>query len=238
LFKAAAKVVGKYGYAEASISRITARAKVAQGTFYNYFTSRQDLFDQLLPYVGRDLLDHVKAELAGCTTEPAREERRLRAYFSFLQRNPEFYRILNEAEIFAPKAHEAHFRLIGDGYVRDLKRDWARGDLPGFEEREIEVLAYILMAARSYLSLRFAEGGRSRKPVPEWVIRAYLKFVSHGLFSAPDREYDPALGTDGRPLLDLCGEAPGGAASNGSAGRTIAKRNRPAKLRAAATDAQ
>ena len=49
LFDAAAKIVGKHGYEGASIARITSRAKVAQGTFYNYFTTRQDLLDQLLP---------------------------------------------------------------------------------------------------------------------------------------------------------------------------------------------
>jgi hypothetical protein len=52
LFEAAAEVVGKYGYVGASISRITAKAKVAQGTFYNYFESRQHLLDQLLPVLG------------------------------------------------------------------------------------------------------------------------------------------------------------------------------------------
>lgn len=229
LLKAAAEVVGRYGYAGASISRITARAKVAQGTFYNYFSSRQDLFDQLLPHVGRNLLDHVKAELAGCTTEPEREERRLRAYFSFLYQNPEFYRILNEAEIFAPDAHRAHFELVAGGYIRDLQRDRERGDLPGFDAHEIEVLAFILMAARSYLSLRYAEAGRSREPVPEWVIQTYLKFVRHGLFSMSGARNGPGAGS-GRVVIREPRPQPLAATEpNGSAGRRIARRSRPAK---------
>ena len=40
-------IVGELGYAGASVALITARADVAQGTFYNYFESRQDLLDQL-----------------------------------------------------------------------------------------------------------------------------------------------------------------------------------------------
>ena len=46
LFAAAALVVGEYGYEETSITRITEKAGVAIGTFYNYFETRQELFDQ------------------------------------------------------------------------------------------------------------------------------------------------------------------------------------------------
>ncbi|MFH5926334.1 helix-turn-helix domain-containing protein [Roseomonas xinghualingensis] len=52
LFDAAARVAGEFGYAEASIARSTEAAGVAQGTFYNYFASRQDFLDQLLPARG------------------------------------------------------------------------------------------------------------------------------------------------------------------------------------------
>ena len=43
--EAATKIVGKYGYAEASVARITDEAGVAQGTFYNHFENRQELLD-------------------------------------------------------------------------------------------------------------------------------------------------------------------------------------------------
>ena len=60
LFHAAAEVVGEVGYGDALVSRITARANVAQGTFYNYFASRQDLFDQLLPSLGSSMLEFIQ----------------------------------------------------------------------------------------------------------------------------------------------------------------------------------
>ena len=45
IFDAATRIVGKYGYAEASVARITEEAGVAQGTFYNHFENRQELLD-------------------------------------------------------------------------------------------------------------------------------------------------------------------------------------------------
>jgi AcrR family transcriptional regulator len=66
LLQAAAEVVGEVGYADASISSITQRCGIAQGTFYNYFKSRQDLFDQLLPDVGSGMREPVREwELKG-----------------------------------------------------------------------------------------------------------------------------------------------------------------------------
>ena len=56
LFDAAAKVVGRLGYAEASVARITELAEVAQGTFYNHFENRQELLDQLLPTIGLQMV--------------------------------------------------------------------------------------------------------------------------------------------------------------------------------------
>jgi len=178
-------VVGKYGYAGASISRITARAKVAQGTFYNYFESRQDLLDQLLPALGRQMLAYIAAEVGTCTNEREREERRFRAFFQYLTETPEFYRILNEAELFAPKGHREHLKNIASNYKRALERALAKGELPGYAPDELEAVVFILMAARSYLSLRYAYWDGKVKQAPDVMLRAYAKFVNHGLFSGP-----------------------------------------------------
>src|ERR1700680_5020644 len=60
IFDAATKIVGKFGYAEASVARITEEAGVAQGTFYNHFENRQQLLDQLLPKIGQDMVRFIR----------------------------------------------------------------------------------------------------------------------------------------------------------------------------------
>ena len=60
IFDAATRVVGKFGYAEASVARITEQAGVAQGTFYNHFENRQELLDQLLPKIGMDMVRFIR----------------------------------------------------------------------------------------------------------------------------------------------------------------------------------
>lgn len=180
LFQAAAEVVGEYGYIDASITRITQRANLAQGTFYNYFASRQDIFDELLPVLGAKMLVHIRQQVSGARSFLEREERSFRAFFGFLKRMPYFLRILNEAEIFAPKAHRQHFRNITDGYMRFLRKARATGEIADLSDEEMEALAYILIAARGYLALRYMTADRGGD-LPEVAVHAYMQLVSGGI---------------------------------------------------------
>ena len=181
LLHAASEIVGEHGYVDASISRITERAGVAQGTFYSYFENRQDLFDQLLPRLGAEMLAFIKERTRGVVDASEREWKGFMAFFDFIVQNPDFLRILNEAEQLAPKGHEAHFQLVVAGYLASLQRDWARGEYPGYEERELEVIVYMLLSARSYLALRYAKDKEGIKPIPNWITDTYIKFITYGL---------------------------------------------------------
>src|SRR5436305_12989430 len=66
IFDAATRIVGKYGYAEASVARITEEAGVAQGTFYNHFESREALLDRLLHKVGIDMVRCIRERTVRC----------------------------------------------------------------------------------------------------------------------------------------------------------------------------
>jgi AcrR family transcriptional regulator len=182
LLEAAEIVVGKNGYADASIARITKIAGVAGGTFYLYFPSRQALFDQLLPTLGARLAEFIRASTDADATGLQYDRQRIIAYFEFCRLNPGFLRIYHEAAIFAPRAYRKHFQLLADGYRETIGLSQKRGELPHFDESEIEALIHILMGARSYLSLLH---GSSRKGHPaSALIEVYLKVVESGVFGA------------------------------------------------------
>jgi AcrR family transcriptional regulator len=183
IFDAATKVVGKYGYAEASVARITEEAGVAQGTFYNHFENRQELLDQLLPKIGTDMVRFIRARTG--TAQTAREEiERFTAFFDFIHEIPEFLRILNEAEFFAPIGYQKHFDNISTAYVRILKRARLAGTISDFSDEEFEAIVQMLMGARGYLSRRYSYSGGTVAAVPDHVISAYQKLITRGLFKA------------------------------------------------------
>ncbi|HZC96778.1 MAG TPA: TetR/AcrR family transcriptional regulator, partial [Bradyrhizobium sp.] len=155
IFDAATKIVGKFGYAEASVARITEEAGVAQGTFYNHFENRQQLLDQLLPKIGIDMVRFIRERTE--TAQAARQEiERFSAFFDFIREVPEFLRILNEAEYFAPIGYQKHVDNISSAYVRILQRARQAGAIENFSDDEFEAIVYMLMGARGYLSRRYS----------------------------------------------------------------------------------
>jgi AcrR family transcriptional regulator len=181
IFEAATKVVGKYGYAEASVARITEQAGVAQGTFYNHFINRQELLDQLLPKIGIDMVRFIRDRTG--TGHAARQEiERFAAFFDFIREVPEFLRILNEAEFFAPAGYAKHLDNVASAYIRILQRAREAGSIVDYSDEEFEAVVHMLMGARGYLSLRYsyAEDG-GVVDVPDHVRTAYEKLITRGL---------------------------------------------------------
>jgi AcrR family transcriptional regulator len=185
IFDAATKMVGKYGYAEASVARITEEAGVAQGTFYNHFQSRQELLDQLLPKIGIDMVHFIR-ERTGTAHAARQEIERFSAFFEFIREVPEFLRILNEAEYFAPIGYQKHLDNIATAYVRILRRARLAGAIVDFSDEEFEAIVHMFMGARGYLSRRYSYAGGKVTAVPDHVISAYQKLVTRGLFT-PDK---------------------------------------------------
>lgn len=181
MFDAAAKVIDQHGYAGASISRVTETAGIAQGTFYLYFQSRQELFDELLPYIGMKMLDFIRERVRGSKDVYEMEERGFRAFFEYMNANKGFIRILNEAETNAPKAHRTHFKILTDRYVKALERWRREGMIKNFDHEELVTIAYIMMSARSYLYMRYVKMDGKRKQMPEKVVQTYMRLVKSGL---------------------------------------------------------
>jgi len=188
LFDAAARIVGQYGYAEASVARITEQAGVAQGTFYNHFENRQELLDQLLPRIGQDMVRFIR-ERTGTAHAARQEIERFSAFFDFIREVPEFLRILNEAEFFAPSGYQKHLDNMSTAYVRILRRARQAGAIDDFSDEEFEAIVHMFMGARGYLSRRYSFQDGALTTVPDQVISAYRKLITRGLF-APHREDD------------------------------------------------
>lgn len=206
LLRAAGKVVGEVGYADASIALITSKAGLAQGTFYNYFESRQDILDQLLPALGEQMRQYVRSQARKGRDFSEREELAFRAFFSFLKESPHFFRILNEAESLAPNAHHTHIEAVARGYMDFLDHAHADGEFPGFEPKELEVVVFMLMAARSYLPMRYANGAEGQTEIPDWVVKAYMKFIKYGLMGQPPAK--PADASQARITKETASPAP------------------------------
>ena len=126
---------------------------------------------------------HPPRERTG-TAQAARQEiERFSAFFDFIREVPEFLRILNEAEYFAPIGYQKHLDNIATSYVRILRRARQAGAIVDYSDEEFEAIVHMLMGARGYLSRRYSYVGGNVTAAPEHVISAYRKLVTRGLFT-------------------------------------------------------
>lgn len=177
ILNAAAVVVGEHGYAKATTKRIATEAGISEGMIYLYFDSRQAILDQLLPHSGKAMLSFIRRQVAGSKDVFELEERGFRAFFEFSAHNKGFFRILNEAEVSAPTAHEEHFRMLVDGYMRSFEQGVEQGSIKNLSREELEVIIYMLMASRTYLHIRFMDTLAAGKEIPEYVVQTYMRIV-------------------------------------------------------------
>ena len=147
------------------------------------------MLDQLLPKIGVDMVHFIR-ERTGSTDAARQEIERFSAFFEFIREVPEFLRILNEAEFFAPSGYQKHLDNISTAYVRILRRARLAGAIVDFSDEEFEAVVHMFMGARGYLSRRYSYANGAVTAVPEHVISAYRKLVTRGLFT-PDKGNGP-----------------------------------------------
>lgn len=65
LLDVAFDLMQEVGYDAMSVETVTSRAKVAKGTFYHYFASKDELLYELLQRFGQGLTDHLSQAVSG-----------------------------------------------------------------------------------------------------------------------------------------------------------------------------
>jgi len=168
LLESAEQVFAELGYHDASIVKITEAAGVAQGTFYLYFSSKKEIFDELV----RDLNVRVRHAMAeGAAKGATRVEAEVlgfQAFFRFTAEHTALYRIIRQAEFVSPEMLRYHYDKIAEGYVAALAQAMERGEA---ETVDPEVLAYALMGIGEHIGMRWILWGE-RKELPADVARA------------------------------------------------------------------
>ncbi|WP_265587514.1 TetR/AcrR family transcriptional regulator [Sphingomicrobium arenosum] len=167
---------GRVGFADTSIVSITGRAKVALGTFYTYFDSKEEVFAALVEDMSARVAQAVGPAIAEVDAALPREEAALAAFLRFAREQAEVYRIIDEAEFVDPAGFERHYRTTA---ARMRDRLDASPDLAAPDsDLDAEVRAWALMGMNVFLGLRFAVWGDED---PAEVAAAANRLLAKGL---------------------------------------------------------
>ena len=172
LLEAAESVFAEHGYHEASVVKITEAAGVGQGTFYLYFSSKQDVFDELVRDLNRRVRRAMKEASSKGKTRLEAEILGFRAYFHFTAEHPALYRIIRQAEFVSPEMLRYHYDRLSSGYVAALREAVARGEIAKLDP---EVAAWAFMGMGELIGMRWMlwEEGE----MPERVLREIGRII-------------------------------------------------------------
>ncbi len=152
ILDAAAVEFGTRGFHETSIVGITSRAGVALGSFYTYFSSKDELFRALV----RDMSTQVgivgAAASQGATSVLDGERAVLASFIGFAREHRELYRIIDESEFVDPASYRAHYEGAASRIGARLMQGAAKGEL---RDGIGEVEAWAIMGMNVFLGLRY-----------------------------------------------------------------------------------
>lgn len=178
ILEAAEQVFSRLGYHEASIVKITEAAGVAQGTFYLYFSGKQQVFDELVEDLNRRVR-HAMSEASSHGTDRIESERLgFAAFFRFTAEHPALYRLIRQAEFVSPAALRLHYTRIVEGYTAGLDRARSNGEIA---ELDTTVAAWALMGIGELVGMRYVLWDEDNDALPEHVFDEVMALIRRAL---------------------------------------------------------
>lgn len=152
LIEAAEKEFGERGYHVASVSSITTRASVGQGTFYLYFRSKEEIFSTVVREIGHELRRRmaVAVSAAGGLKEAAQAG--VGAFLEFAQQHQGLFRIIQESQFVDEPTYREYYHHLEQGYRAGLMEAQRRGHVSA---GDAEVRAWAVIGITHFLGLRY-----------------------------------------------------------------------------------
>lgn len=152
ILDAAEREIGSRGFADSSVSSITQEAKVAQGTFYVYFRTKEDVLRELVLRMGRRLRRALTLATSGLDNRLEIERRGIHAFFACVRENPNLYRVVAESQFVDEAAYRKYYFDFAESYRLALDAAVAAGQIsPGDSEARAWALMGVCdMAGRRY----------------------------------------------------------------------------------------
>src|SRR5437762_3087013 len=129
IIEAAAALFTKLGYSECEMQRVATKLKIAKGTIYLYFTSKEELFSACVDWEMQQMGAAVNQAVAGVTDPFERISRAFLAYLTFFDEHPDYVELLiQERAIFRGRKRPAYFnyRDANRGPWREMYADLVR----------------------------------------------------------------------------------------------------------------
>lgn len=177
ILDAAEEVFGELSYDRASISEITRRAGVAQGTFYNYFPDKKAAFVELVHNLNHDLRVAIRSAITDLDQRIDMERVGFQTFFDYMGQHTALNRIVRESEFVAPETYQWHYQTFATGYIEGLEEAQGQGQIT--RDMTAETMAWLLLGIAEFLGSHWVVWGG--QPPPPDVFEDIMRFITRAL---------------------------------------------------------
>ncbi|MBI3659825.1 TetR/AcrR family transcriptional regulator [Candidatus Acetothermia bacterium] len=190
LLRSAERAFSRHGYHRTSIAHICRLSRVANGTFYQYFSSKEEIFVALVKHLTQNLHQALRDQRQNSQRAIGQIMLTLRAYLEFLQNHRRLYQIFREAEFIRLELSRDFYRLLAKRFCAIVQQGIKRGEL---RSCHAETIAYCLIGLQEFLAWRYVLWSDS---LSQSALESAEKLILHGIDSGrPTKSLNSSLGT-------------------------------------------
>jgi AcrR family transcriptional regulator len=157
LLRAGASVFSRRGFRQASVAEICRRSRVANGTFYQYFPDKEQIFLTLIERLAYQLQTRLQASVAPTASAIEQLQSALRTHLKFIESQTALYRVFRLGFIkrsFKPGKAKGNsvtsirrpFRFLSLGWPSSSRCGISSGGV-GFPRASGKLLLILLLTA-------------------------------------------------------------------------------------------
>ena len=178
LIDAAAAVFYEKGFHGGSISDITRRAGVGNGTFYIYFDSKLSVYRYLLVEYGKRIRAKSNQAISGCTTRKEAERLGIRSFFEFVLEDQGIFNIIWQSLYIDKTLFDDFYTTFSKFYVSRLKKAQESGEVRDIDP---QVLSYVLMGITNFVALNSLV--LKQETNIDFLVDEVMKVLEKGIFT-------------------------------------------------------
>ena len=113
------QLISEYGFYKVNIFEITRNAGFSVGTFYIHFESKEELFSEIIKYLGKQLRYFISSNLDKKLGRLEQELQGWAIFLNYFRTHKQNYELVREAEFVVRNTAEEYYDRIEKGYSFD-----------------------------------------------------------------------------------------------------------------------
>jgi AcrR family transcriptional regulator len=121
LLRAGRALFGERGFHDVNIHEIAAEAGLSVGSFYSYFTGKEEFYARIIELVSRDVRRFIQQNLDDALSRIEQEIQGVYLFAFLLTIDRSVYNLVREAEFVLPETVREYYDSFQRGYERNLR---------------------------------------------------------------------------------------------------------------------